>query len=209
MISSNNSQNLTEIADETLVELYVNDRKQHAHVFDLLVERYQTKVYGLALRMMGNRDEAEEQAQEVFVKIYRSIDRFEGRSRFSTWIYRITVNACLDAIEKRRRRPQVTDAEWSDLGETVAIDADSLRWRSKTPEQAYLQREQADLLYRSLSKLEKPHRDALVQRELEELTYQEMAAASKIGLSAMKMRVHRARKALTSIVQQQVAMGLA
>ena len=209
MAKSGSQQNLTQLSDETLVQLFVSEPLRYAQAFEILVERYQGKVFGLSLRMMGNREEAEDQAQEVFVKVYRSLARFEGRSRFSTWLYRIAVNACLDAIEKRRRRPQAADVEWSDLAETEPVDTELLRWHAPTPEQAYLHKEQSSVVHSALSKLDESHRQAIVQRELEGLSYQDMAAHTRIGLSAMKMRVHRARKALASVLQQQVQMGMA
>ncbi len=200
---------LQQLEDETLVQLFVDDAARYGQAFDILVTRYQNKVYGLCLRMMGNAEEAEDQAQEVFIKIYRSLGRFEGRARFSTWMYRIAVNACLDALEKRRRRPQAADTEWSDLGETLTLDADPFSWQSKTPEQVVLQSEQVALVHSALAALDEPYRQALVQRELEGLSYQEMAAAAQAGLSAMKMRVHRGRKSLTNMLQHQVALAAA
>ena len=166
MVKNRNQQDLSQLSDETLVELFVSDPLRYAQAFELLVERYQGKVFGLSLRMMGNRDEAEDQAQEVFVKVYRSLGRFEGRSRFSTWLYRIAVNACLDAIEKRRRRPQAADIEWSDLAETEPVDTELLRWHAPTPEQAYLPKEQSGMVHSALSKLEESDRQATGQREL-------------------------------------------
>lgn len=209
MMSNDKRHDLGQLDDETLVQLFVSDQKLYGRAFEILVERYQSKVFGLSLRMMGSREEAEDQAQEVFVKVFRSLSRFEGRSRFSTWLYRIAVNACLDAIEKRRRRPQAADMEWGDLAENEPVELELMRWHSPTPEQAYLHREQSSVVHTALSKLDEPHRRAIVQRELEGLSYQEMADDTRIGLSAMKMRVHRARKALASVLQQQVALGLA
>jgi RNA polymerase sigma-70 factor (ECF subfamily) len=205
-MKTNVAQNeLHRLEDETLVQLFVDDAARYGQAFDILVTRYQSKVYGLCLRMMGNAEEAEDQAQEVFIKIYRSLGRFEGRARFSTWMYRIAVNACLDALEKRRRRPQAADAEWSDLGETLTLDLDPFSWQSKTPEQYVLQAEQVSLVHNALASLDEPYRQALVQRELEGLSYQEMASLAQAGLSAMKMRVHRGRKALTNVLQGQLA----
>lgn len=200
---------LHQLADETLVQLFVDDAARYSQAFDILVERYQGKVYGLCLRMMGNAEEAEDQAQEVFIKIYRSLGRFEGRARFSTWMYRIAVNACLDALEKRRRRPQAADTEWSEMGETLSLDLDPFSWQSKTPEEYVLQAEQVSLVHSALAALDEPYRRALVQRELEGLSYQEMASLAQAGLSAMKMRVHRGRKSLTNVLQRQFAPALA
>ncbi len=209
MASTSQQRDLNQLGDETLVQLFVSDPSRYAQAFEILVERYQNKVFGLSLRMMGNREEAEDQAQEIFVKVYRSLARFEGRSRFSTWLYRIAVNACLDAIEKRRRRPQSADMEWSDLAETEPAASDMWRWHTPSPEQTYLHKEHSAVLHSALSQLEEPHRQAIVQRELEGLSYQDMATRARIGLSAMKMRVHRARKSLSSILQQQVQLGMA
>ena len=72
--------------------------------FEQLVEQYQKRVFNIALRMIGNYDDAAELAQEVFIRVYKSIKNFKGESLFSTWVYRITTNVCLDELRKRRNR---------------------------------------------------------------------------------------------------------
>lgn len=200
---------LLALDDETLAQLFVEDVVRYNQAFDILVARYQDRVYGLCLRMMRNAEEAEDQAQEVFIKIYRFLGRFEGRARFSTWLYRIAVNTCLDALEKRQRRPQAADTEWSELGETLALDLNRSSWQPETPEQHALQTEQTALLHQALAALDEPYRQALIQRELEGLSYQEMASLAQAGLSAMKMRVHRGRKALANVLHGPLAPAAA
>jgi RNA polymerase sigma-70 factor (ECF subfamily) len=152
--------------------------------FEELVRRYQTPVYRVAFRMLGSRADAQDAAQETFVRAWRALPRFRRDSTISTWLYRIVTRRCLDRLAARR----VTDT----LDE-VEIEAGS------DPAQAAEQRERLRAVTRAIAALPAEQRAALVLREFEGLSYQEVAEVLGTSLPAIKGRIHRAR---LTIIQQ-------
>ena len=139
---------------------------------------------------MGNPQDAEDQAQEAFLKIYRGIRSLDEPATLTSWIYRITTNTCFDALNKRKRRPQTTPlAPPDDEGNEEPRDADT---RTLSPEEAAMRAEARACLERTLSQLDEVGRTVLVLRDIEDRPYQEIAEILKLGLSAVKMRIHRA-----------------
>ncbi|NTW03025.1 MAG: RNA polymerase sigma factor [Oscillochloris sp.] len=168
--------------------------------FEALVNRYKGHVFALAYRLMGDPQEAEDQAQEVFLKIYRGIARLDDPATLPAWITRITVNTCFDALEHRRRRPRTVPIDSPRLdtpAENTFIDT-----RAPTPEEAVLQAELRHCLERTLTKIEPSERVILILRDLEDRPYQEIADTLKLGLSAVKMRIHRARLTFQRLLEQ-------
>lgn len=176
------------LSDEELVALCQKRLPDDPRPFTALVSRYQQPVLATCFQFMGDRQEAEDQAQEVFMRVYRGIQRFEGRSKFSTWLFQITLNTCRTALKKRARRPVVE--------ETSLLELEALLPSSQTSEEAALARAEVDAVAQALQLLNENDRTILVLREADGLTYQEIAEALNIGLSAAKMRVMRARLAL-------------
>lgn len=174
--------------------------------FEQLVALYKERVFATAYRIMGNRQEAEDQAQEVFVKVYRNIRRLDDPGTITSWIYRITTNTCYDALTQQRRRPQTQP-----LTPTTPDGDEEPRYadeRTPTPEQAVLQHELRRCLEAALSELDTMGRTALVLRDIEDRSYQEIADALAIGLSAVKMRIHRTRLAFQQMLDR-VCPGVA
>lgn len=161
--------------------------------FEQLVSLYKDRVFSTAYRLMGNRQEAEDVAQEVFLKVYRNIRTLDEPATLTAWIYRITVNTCYDTLTKQRRRPATTPLtpHTSDGNEEIHY-ADT---RTMTPEETVLQMELRRCLERTLEQLDQTSRTVLVLRDVEDRPYQEIASSLSIGLSAVKMRIHRARQA--------------
>jgi RNA polymerase sigma-70 factor (ECF subfamily) len=156
--------------------------------FEALVVRYADKVRATCFRILGDWHEAEDQAQEVFIRMWRGLSHFEGRSSFSTWLFRIAINTCRSALDKRRRRP---------LLDSVSFDAFTDRAAtSPSPEQAMVTQAEIALLAKAIEALTTDERIVLALRETDALSYQEIATLLGIGLSAAKMRVARARLAL-------------
>ena len=186
-------------ASEELIRRCQEAAPGDTRAFEQLVAIYKDRVFRLAYRVMGNYQEAEDQAQEVFIKVYRNIPTLEDPATFTSWIYRITTNTCLDALARQRRRPSAIPlAPADDAGEPPAY-ADE---RIPTPEQAVLQGELRRCLELTLSRLEVRDRATLVLREIEGRSYQEIAEALTIGLSAAKMRIHRARLAFQQLLDR-------
>lgn len=166
------------VHDVTLVEAA---QAGDAAAFEALVTRHQTAVYRVALRMLGNDADAQDAAQDAFVDAWRGLDRFRHGSRFSTWLYRIVTNCCLDLLARRRPTEEI-DERVIDLGSDPAELA-----------------EQHDRLVRTAGavlRLPPEQRAPLVLRELEGLSYEDIAEALSVTVPAVKGRLHRARLAL-------------
>jgi len=148
-----------------------------------MVRRHQDRVYSLCLSFLHNPTEAEDAAQEIFLKAYRALSSFRFDSSFSTWIYRITHRHCLDLIKAKNRRPtESLDARNDDFGETLST-------QEPPPDDS-----NADLVRRILNELPDEQRTVLVLRESQGLTYEEISLVLGIGLEAVKSRLRRARE---------------
>ena len=162
--------------------------------FDQLVVRHEDRVYNMALRMLGNADDALDLAQEVFLSAYRALGTFESKSLFSTWLYRVTVNRCRDEL---RRRATVKHTRPRPLGAPLGDDAPSdPPARTGSPVDAAIQRESLDLVADAVAALPADAREALVLRDVEGLEYEEIAAVLEVPLGTVRSRLHRARSLL-------------
>jgi RNA polymerase sigma-70 factor (ECF subfamily) len=181
------------LSDEELVALCQERLPGDPRPFSALVNRYQERVMATCLRLMGNRTDAEDQAQEVFIRVYRGIRNFEGRAKFSTWLFQITTNTCRTALKKRGRRLQ--------LKENLLSDPEILFSPANLLEEAALVQVETGMVTQALQMLSEEERVILTLRETDELSYREIADTLDIGLSAAKMRVMRARLALKHAYQ--------
>lgn len=184
----------------------MNDRAKEAELiakavagdgdaFGELVEPFEAKVYGLAYRMCGNREDACDLAQEAFLKAYRALARFKGQSSFSTWLYRVTSNTCLDQLRRERRAGSVAS-----LNEPVDADGGVLEREvadsTYEPEQLALRSETAREIQVAVSSLPPDHRLVILLRDYEDLPYEQIALAMGCTLGTVKSRISRARSAL-------------
>jgi RNA polymerase sigma-70 factor (ECF subfamily) len=162
--------------------------------FRVLVDRHSRDVFRLAFRMMGNEQDADDVVQETFLRAYRSLERFEQRSQFGTWVYRIAVNRCYDMLEKRNRGSElrVENAREDDdppLEDRVASEGPS-------PERALLSKEVRGRVQKVLEQLTALERTAFVMRHFEGKPMEEIASALGVQSSAAKQSVFRAVKKL-------------
>ena len=164
--------------------------------FSRLVEAYQRPVFNLTYRMLGNREEAEDAAQETFLRAYARLRQYNPEHRFSTSLFSIANHHCIDRLRKRRVITQSIDD--SPL-------AYVLEGKDPRPEESLLQREEADELQRLLDRLEPEYRTPLILRYWYEYSYQEIATAMGLSLAAVKSRLFRARQKLAEIYQQSQA----
>lgn len=159
------------------------------HAFAELVTRYQTAVYNLAYRMLGDAAEAEDAAQEVFLRMYRRLATYDSEHRFSTWVLSIASHYCIDLL--RRKRPWLVPLEnissW-------------MRARGRGPEALALAREQQDTVRALLAKLPEHYRLVLLLRYWHDLGYEEIAQVVNLPVSTIKARLHRARNALAALM---------
>ena len=165
--------------------------------FAQLVRNNEKRVYNLALRMVGNPDDALDLSQETFLNAWRGLPGFKGDSAFSTWVYRLTSNACLDFLRaKKRRRALVEQVHSLDDQDAPPPPADE----GLRPDAQLERKERSDSLHRALSDLPDHHRQILVMRELSGLSYQEIREVLKLDLGTVKSRLTRARTALRKLL---------
>ena len=165
-------------------------RSGQTEAYGDLVRQYHKKVMGYCLSMLSNHTDAEEAAQDIFVKVYHSLPKFKGDSSFSTWLYRITTNHCLDVLRKRTRRKTTS------LDALVEQDGDRIHGLFSTAEVAATRLENRQLVDKILSTLPEDYRTILTLREADGLEYTEIAAVLNCSLDAVKGRLARARKQL-------------
>ena len=172
--------------------------------FGTLVETYQRRVYAIAFGILRSRDDAWDAAQEAFVKAYKNLHRFEGNAAFYTWLYRITYNLSIDHLRERKRRDRV------DLTETKKME-EALRRTSKKPDgdpdQDTDRRELTAVLHDAMNKLSDKHRAIIVLREIEGLTYEEIADVLGISKGTVMSRLFHARKNLQKLLGPYVQEG--
>jgi RNA polymerase sigma-70 factor (ECF subfamily) len=162
--------------------------------FGKLVEAYQSPVYNLAYRMLNNSGEAEEAAQEAFIRAYTRLDSYNPEHKFSTWMLSITSNYCIDIIRKRR-------ALLLSLDEPLPPHPALMSDNSKGPEAQMMINEQQDMVQTLLNELPEDYRQAVVLRYWYDLSYEEIAEVMDTTVSAIKSRLFRARRQLAEVSQ--------
>jgi RNA polymerase sigma-70 factor (ECF subfamily) len=166
--------------------------------FEELFERYQKMVYQLSYRMLGDREEAMDLSQEVFLTVYRKMNHFRGESSLKTWIYRIAVNRASNRCRwwNRLRRRGTVSLDEHLSGERSSPLAEMIESQGKTPEEILLlQEERAELLH-LLLELPLQQRIAVIMRDMEGMSYEEIADATGISLGTVKSRIARGRDEL-------------
>jgi len=162
--------------------------------FDLLVSKYQRKIFRLLSRLIRDPNEIEDVAQEAFIKAYRALPKFRGESAFYTWLYRIAINTAKNwLVSQRRRAPTSTEADIEDA-ETFD-DGEHLR-DLNTPDSMLLTRQVADAVNRAIERLPEDLKTAIVLRELEGLSYEEIAETMNCPIGTVRSRIFRAREAI-------------
>ncbi len=169
------------------------------NAFEKLVTEYEKAVYAIALRMTGNAEDAADMTQETFIKAYNSLQSFRGDSKFSVWLYRIASNVCLDFLRSRSRKPTVSLSVEDDEGEETELD---IADESQSPEQLLERGLTRDAVRRGLEALPPDYRQILLLREIQGLSYEEIADTLSIEVGTVKSRIFRARKRLCSFLIQ-------
>lgn len=176
-------------------ELSLIERSKGGDVaaFEELVFIYQKQIYNLSYRMMGNEQDACDMTQEAFLKAFKSIRRFNNKSTFGTWVYRIATNACIDELRKRKRvrlYPVVHNDSPGEDGSQLIVDTDDL------PQEKLERRETKMLVQRAISGLANEHRIIIILRDIQEKSYKEIADILNLNIGTVKSRISRARQSL-------------
>ena len=161
--------------------------------FAQLVTANQAMVYSLTYRMTGNPEDAADLTQEAFLNAWRSLGTFGGQSAFSTWIYRLASNACIDFLRREKRRSSLSMTLEDDDEEDRQADLPDDRW---SPQRALERKEAQEAVRQGLAALSSEHREVLILRELEGLSYAEIAHALGLEEGTVKSRIARARLSL-------------
>lgn len=162
--------------------------------FEQLIFDYQKKAYNIALRIMSNQEDAKDMCQEAFIRIFKSIEGFKEQSSFSTWMYRIVTNVCLDEIRKRKKSETISldgtyETENGEIHFETASDED-------TPEKAYVRTEKKRLILKSINELSEEYKTAIVLRDIQGFSYEEIANILCCSIGTVKSRINRGRNIL-------------
>lgn len=171
-------------------ELIQRAQRGDADAFEVLVRQNEKAVYNFCLRMCGSREDAFDLSQEAFIKAYRGLKSFKGESSFSTWLYRLTSNVCIDFLRKRKNEktvPLFTENDEGEESERVIPDP------GPTPHERAENSELRRDIQNTLLRLSTEHRQAIVLREINGLTYEEIARTLDISIGTVKSRISRAR----------------
>jgi len=181
-----------QVTDQVLVARVQSGDKR---AFDLLVIKYQHRIIKLVSRYVRDQADALDIAQEVFIKTYRAIGKFRGDSAFYTWLYRIAINTAKNYIVAQKRRPPGSDIDAAEAEQYAG--ADDLK-DINTPEHALLRDEIESTIFSAIEALPEDLRTAITLRELEGLSYEEIAEAMSCPIGTVRSRIFRAREAIDS-----------
>lgn len=187
---------LLALDDNQLVIAYLRGA---ASAFDVLVERYQTRLLNFVYRTVGDRERAEDLVQEAFVRVHRHLARFDQAKKFSTWIYTIASNLAKNELRNRSRNPlvyfQAMTSSWDDEDRPLEFEDTAAR-----PDDAFERRNLREMVAAAVSRLPSHHRQVFVLRELEGRSYEEIAELTNCNLGTVKSRLNRARSAFADLV---------
>ena len=177
------------LVNKRIRQVLKGDQNAYADIVNL----YQHKLYQICYRMLGNKQEAEDIAQEAFVRAYINLHSYDQKRKFSTWLYRIATNLCIDRIRKKKPDyyldAEVAGTDGLDMYSQIAAD-------EKLPEDVVAQMELQERIQYEISRLPDKYRSVIVLKYIEELSLQEISEILDMPLGTVKTRIHRGREAL-------------
>ena len=193
----NSGSDLQAQEDAQLVQAHLSGAPR---AFDVIVNRYQTRLLNFVYRIVGDRERSEDLVQEAFIRVHRHLARFDRSKKFSTWIYTIASNLAKNELRNRARSPLVLFTTlapaWDDEERPLEFEDPNAQ-----PDEAFRQRHLREAVEQSVAKLPAHHRDVFVLRELEGRSYEEIAEITKCNLGTVKSRLNRARNAFAEIIE--------
>ena len=172
-------------------------RRRDPSAFEWLVRTHQHRVYDFCVRMLGDREEAFDLSQEIFLSVHRHVDKFRSDAKLTTWIFRISRNHCLNRIKYLKRRGRGRSDEF-DVSNELSI-TEALGGASR-PDEAVSSRRDRELVHRAIAQLEDEQRALVVLRDVEGLSYEEIVEVTELPEGTVKSRLHRAREKLAGIL---------
>jgi RNA polymerase sigma-70 factor (ECF subfamily) len=181
-------------------------KRRDESAFNELVVTYEARVYRLVWRMLGNKEEAEDMTQEVFVQVFKCIDNFRGDSKLSTWVYRIAVNLTKNRAKylSRRQHKKHVEIDSSPTQETLDEAQGRTSGETSRPDWEAIGKETEKIVVECLHALDADFREVLVLRDVEELSYEEVGEITNLPQGTVKSRLHRARSLLKSRVEERL-----
>src|SRR5687768_2990319 len=193
-------EQLREADDSAVVTAFLGGEER---AFTELVERYQTRLLNFIYRTIGDRDRAEDLVQEVFIRVYRHLHRFDRSKKFSTWAYTIASNLAKNELRNRSRNPlvlfQTMQGSFEDEDRPLQFEDTTAR-----PDDLFRKRHLRELVEDTVAKLPEHHREVFVLRELEGKSYEEIADITHCNLGTVKSRLNRARSAFAAIIEPHI-----
>lgn len=179
-------------------QLIKEAQKGNLEAFGSLIEQHERLVYNIAYRMFSNPEDVKDISQEVFLKVYRYLGKFDGKASFSTWLYRIAVNTCIDELRKRQGKETISLDMENDNGESTLKN----QYVDNSPgvEEQIISNEGFDRLKKAMNKLSYEHKTVITLRDIEGLSYSEISEITEVSQGTVKSRLARARKALKDLV---------
>jgi RNA polymerase sigma-70 factor, ECF subfamily len=172
--------------------------------FEELIRRHQQRVFGLVSGILRRREDVEDVVQQVFLKVFVSLRRFDHRSAFSTWLYKISVNECWDYLRKKKVRPLVYEA---DLSEEQVSRLDGIVSADRPTESSTSRTEARDLLERMMERLPEQDRQLLILKEVEGFSVQELAEILDLNVNTVKVRLFRSRARLMDVYHKRLEVN--
>jgi RNA polymerase sigma-70 factor (ECF subfamily) len=194
--------------DHSDEELMLRVQGGDTDCFDVLVERYKVRLFNYLLRLTNNRDEAEEIAQEAFVRAYIHAEKYKTIAKFSTWLYTIATNLVRNRVRARSRAPQLVS-----LWARMRNDSDEERLieipdTQRTPDETINDHELSEIISKAIQRIPEKYRESFVLREVNDLSYEEIAAVTGLKLGTVRSRINRARNYFRQVLAPVVAKGI-
>ncbi|SHJ81651.1 RNA polymerase sigma factor [Paramaledivibacter caminithermalis] len=166
--------------------------------FEKLIEKYQVVAFNIAYRMVGNKEDAKDIAQEALIKVYKSLKSFKGDSSFSTWLYKIVTNTCIDAIRKLKKvQTYSLDKEFETENGNFSFQIADNKY---LPDRLYEVKEKKELVQTALNKIDEKYKSVLVLRDIQGFTYEEISKITQNPIGTIKSRINRGRLLLKEIL---------
>jgi len=181
------------LIEQEIIDLYTSGNQEQA--LKLFINEYQTRLYSLTYRMLGNHDDAVDALQDILLQVHRSLKSFKGESRLYTWVYRLSSNVCLNIRKKRSRSSQ--QVEWTDALQTSMLPIER---PNEDPDTMCETKYNQFLIQQAILKLPESQRVLLILHDLEDIALSEVATILNINTNAAKSRLHRGRLALRKII---------
>ncbi len=191
-----------ELESKLIERLVARDER----AFNELVRTYERRVFGLVLRMLGSRAEAEDLTQEVFVQVFKAIGTFRGDSKLSTWIYRIAVNLCKNRSKYLRVRHTGEQDQLDDVADRLPLSQarNANVAQIERPDEAMAGRQVEVIVRESIAEVDENFRECLILCDVEELSYEEIAEITQLPVGTVKSRIFRGRAQLRAIVERRL-----